>query len=785
MDVVSLGTASITDPLPVASLLWQPRPDAWMLAFACKATFTLRPVQSPLAPQQEGMYDAERHWSDDPTWSIYAPADIVPIRPRPDIVLVGEAYAPGGQPARSLVARLVVGEVDKAIEVYADRWFTQDGALQEGTRFTRMPLLWERAGGGPETSNPVGVADERDAYGRRALPNLQPPGVLVDMPDAVIEPVGFGPIASSWPSRRRRLGRYAGTWSDHEWTRAPLPADFDATYFNVAPRDQQPSQLRDDERLILDNLHPEHPHLVTNLSGHHPRAFVARPGRLPQAVGLRAELLWIDTARGLCTLTWRGQVPLEHAHEEGQVLVALEEPGQSLNWSDLERLLAERGSDVEGAPNSEDVIRTLPPRAPSVTTTAELSDEDVEEEEERLATGTMEAPLQPRSGGAVLPFAGAPPAPPPPPPPSAVVPPPMVIAPASVAMPPGMVEPPPLAPPPLVRHPQPRTIGEAAIEAAPPIAGAAAAGAIGGAIGASDAAAAASAPFTLPREERRVGAAAGPAVRAAGTPSAADREIVHLVWFDAGSVPRLRRYAPWRALLKELQNQPPDKDLDDPALGDEPGAVEDRREVFEIVARASATDAEGLREALEGAERDDGKFVPPVRLFAGELVLPFGELETLKATIGVVTPMMGADENLRASVAHAQELLKVPELGSAPVVAEGLTTRIREAWAQGKRAVPQSYLDTQVERALLEQRAYQRRKVLGGKHLRGLLTPSGSEERVPVYLPEALAEGLPQYGRFKVRVVGEIHVQVDQYESHPAALRGVALGRVTASMRRR
>jgi hypothetical protein len=118
-----------------------------MLTFACKATYELRPGESALAPQQEELHEADSHWSGDPAWSLYAPRDIVPIRPRADIVLVGHAFAPNQVPVRSLITRLIVGDVDKSIEVFCDRSFTHDGVLQEGPRFAKMPLLYERASG--------------------------------------------------------------------------------------------------------------------------------------------------------------------------------------------------------------------------------------------------------------------------------------------------------------------------------------------------------------------------------------------------------------------------------------------------------------------------------------------------------------------------------------------------------------------------------------------------------------------------------------------------------------
>src|SRR5262249_33606270 len=162
MEVVSASSLS------VGSLLWRPRPDAWMLTFACKATFELLPGEARLAAQQEPLYDEGRHYAADTGRSLYAASDLVPFKPGADVVLVGSAHAPGGKPARSLFARLIAGDVDKGVEVAADSIFLQDGTLQEGAPFSRMALLYERAAGGPDTWNPVGVRADAGAIYRRA-----------------------------------------------------------------------------------------------------------------------------------------------------------------------------------------------------------------------------------------------------------------------------------------------------------------------------------------------------------------------------------------------------------------------------------------------------------------------------------------------------------------------------------------------------------------------------------------------------------------------------------------
>ena len=210
-------------------------------------------------------------------------------------------------------------------------------------------------------------------------------------------------------------------------------------------------------------------------------------------------------------------------------------------------------------------------------------------------------------------------------------------------------------------------------------------------------------------------------------PPVRPEEAVELVWFDPEIAPRVRRHPSFRPLLDALERAPLDPDFDDPAFAREPMLIEDRREVFEILAHAAPTSAEGLEALLARCVRDDGKFVPALALFAGEMDLPFDELAALRATLTTVAPLVGPDEALKSAVQAAKDFLATPGLLSAPAVAEGLTKRIEDAFAQGKRVVPPGYLEAQRERALLEQRQYQRRAVFGGKHLRGLVKLEGAE----------------------------------------------------------
>ncbi|WP_438027627.1 DUF2169 domain-containing protein [Sorangium sp. So ce233] len=379
MDVVSAC------PLRVASSLWQPRAGAWALTIVCKATYTLAPGESLLALEQDEPTSVDVYGEDDDHRSLVLGSDLAPFKRRADVLVVGHAYAPGRRPVTSLLARLAVGAIDKSIAVFGDRVFTPDGALSEPAPFVKMSLRWERAAGGAGTANPVGVPPGAapDGRGVTPAPNLEMPGAHVAGRRDVIEPVGFGPIAPSWPGRAHKLGWHAATWNHARWSEQPLPNDIDAGYFNAAPPDQQMDEICPDERIVLENLHPAHARLITRLRAVVPRAVVERGGAPTQERKLRCDTLCIDTDRGTCSLTWRGYVLLDHPQQAGRVEITLaEEP---------------RGLVIAATASALDVAGTLP---------ASLA---LQPREVLPFAGTTEIPplaslaLQPRE---VLPFAG-------------------------------------------------------------------------------------------------------------------------------------------------------------------------------------------------------------------------------------------------------------------------------------------------------------------------------------------------------------------------------------------
>jgi hypothetical protein len=345
---------------------------------------------------------------------------------------------------------------------------------------------------------------------------------------------------------------------------------------------------------------------------------------------------------------------------------------------------------------------------------------------------------------------------------------------------------------------------------------------------ASNAAAARSAPWDKPRTAEVVADDIEPEPDSA--PAAEARaetsDLVELLWYDPETVPRMRRQSPWRSILDEMEERPADADLEETTPARSAAEAEDRRDVFEILARGGTMESGGFHDALDRAVRGDGKFVPPLALVSGDLVFPFDEAETLKAYIAAATPLASTDENLKSSIALAKEFLSSPGLVGAPGVAEGLIARMKEAFGMAKRPVPADYLETQSARALLEKRCYQRRDLFGSTYLRclfhtaavtgvsakdlagapaagvpnasaggampaGAASPAGTVAGpsnagpIPAYIPESLAKKLPLFQRFKVRMIAEIHLALDQIETHPLALKSAALARAVPRPLRR
>ena len=257
-------------------------------------------------------------------------------------------------------------------------------------------------------------------------------------------------------------------------------------------------------------------------------------------------------------------------------------------------------------------------------------------------------------------------------------------------------------------------------------------------------------------------------------------EVLCLLAMEPGCPRRVRRAARYRELLERLA-----ADRAAAPADAEEALAEDRADVFGVLANAESVGASLLADALAGAVRPDGKVVPPLVVSAGELAFPFDEIERLRATVSACAAAAptSADALLKASLDVAKEVLAAPLAAGSSV--DGATARLRDALVQARGRPSGEAIDPLVDRTLVERRAFQTRLVLGGPHVRAMLTTGAPAETVPAYIPAELAEALPAFHRFAARVLGEVHARVDATESHPCALRVIAVARVVALPARR
>lgn len=233
------------------TIMLLPDPDGIDSLFTVvKGTFTLGETISPSEEQQPVAVDQTFH-GDPVRSSIKSPSDVSLLKPGTDVLLMGQAYAPGGRPTTWMDVGLAVGPVRKAIRVFGNRqWRTGTRevtySISEPEPFEVMPLVWERAFGGVdptlkpvrgEVRNPVGTGYRASDVGESIvglpLPNLEDPATPITSWNQTPQPVCFAPICPHWEPRRSYAGTYDEEWQKH---RAPyLPEDFDPRFLQLAP----------------------------------------------------------------------------------------------------------------------------------------------------------------------------------------------------------------------------------------------------------------------------------------------------------------------------------------------------------------------------------------------------------------------------------------------------------------------------------------------------------------------------------------------------------------------
>lgn len=243
---------SNSTPFPAACVPFTDAEGREQLVVVVKATYQVEPRTgaATTAEEQVPILRADEYHGEPGESSIRAEADTCPPKPGCDVILAGHAY-PRRPKDPYVDVGLTLGSLRKTVRVFGDRaWRKGLGGWQPSPPepFERVPLIWERAFGGVDTTspkpeehaweprNPVGTGLIATGSAERmeglALPNLEDPESPVkrwkDRPD----PMGFGVVGRGWKPRCDLAGTYDEKWQEE---RSPLlPLDFDPRYFNAA-----------------------------------------------------------------------------------------------------------------------------------------------------------------------------------------------------------------------------------------------------------------------------------------------------------------------------------------------------------------------------------------------------------------------------------------------------------------------------------------------------------------------------------------------------------------------
>ena len=339
-----------------------------------KATFTLVHHGLMTITQPEPIFTREAHRMNNPTRSIVATSDLVPRLPAADVLLIGQAYAPGGS-GTHVVVRLVVGRgtaavLDKSVHVMGDR------KGSEIKPFRSMPLVYEKAYGGPGyRDNPLGTG----VLTGDAPPNLVDPHA----PDRV---TGFGPISRSWPSRSSLVPAELRAGLDRPI--AEIAPGFDLRYFHAAPADQRVSHLLGDEWIVLENVHPDAPHIHVALPGGQAQTRIVGGEADGRVFSLRADTLRIDADAERCTMVWRNNFPVREADlGTFRLLAGVALPEAPIAWPHHVDDVPPPGSGTtgkgrpraaQGAGGTMLLPDEEPPLAATFSGTMEVADDDLE-----------------------------------------------------------------------------------------------------------------------------------------------------------------------------------------------------------------------------------------------------------------------------------------------------------------------------------------------------------------------------------------------------------------------
>jgi len=322
-----------------------------------KRSYTITPVGAvERCESDRPLRLVDEYWDggDAESSTVQFESEVAPYKAATDLVVIGKAHAPRGQPVARMMVGVQVGTTLKTLVVTGDRYCSyREGALPlftEPEPFVEMEIRYERAYGGqdhrslpdipfiyPRNGMGKGVVLQNvpDAVDGLALPNIEDPQDLLTPERLFIQeperwhlqplPQGLGWRQRTWYPRAALIGSYppfleAGTVTAEE-RMGLIPHDHVALakqsrlppmlaqFANGASFGLMFSALRGDEPITLGGLTPGG-RLRFQLPGDIP-AVSLDIGRGEEHLPVQLHTVSIRPDEGELDLVWRGAAPYE------------------------------------------------------------------------------------------------------------------------------------------------------------------------------------------------------------------------------------------------------------------------------------------------------------------------------------------------------------------------------------------------------------------------------------------------------------------------------------------
>ncbi|WCM89475.1 DUF2169 family type VI secretion system accessory protein [Acidovorax sp. NCPPB 3576] len=257
-------------------------------------------------------------------------SDLVPFKPRVDVIVNAVAYAPGGKPVAAFDAGVTVGREARVVRVFGERvWRKRLGLFPvavEQAPALHVPVAYHLAYGGQDPAdaqafapaNPTGLGFSAGLPpDGLPLPRIEWPDELIHAASDTPSPAGFGCFGRTWLPRRKLLGSYGPAEWQVPGIVGRMPQSFDPAAWNCAhPRMQfSPAQVKPGTSIQWVHLSAQGPSQIT-LPDIRPHVSWTADGK-SHTVSPHFDTVTIEPEHGHFALTWRHTLSQAiHGHVE-------------------------------------------------------------------------------------------------------------------------------------------------------------------------------------------------------------------------------------------------------------------------------------------------------------------------------------------------------------------------------------------------------------------------------------------------------------------------------------